>query len=82
MKILLDVKISDVLKENDLIVFDKKTNQWVTTHTDLFLRKITTENENLKKSIRDLKNEIQDFKQKVNQKLKEYHDVLNLLKGE
>lgn len=82
MKLIIDVNIADGLKHDDVIVYNKKTNQWETTHNDLFFAKIRKENQELKKQIDNLSKTIESFKKQVNEKFKEHHDVLNLLKGE
>lgn len=82
MKLIIDVNVVDGLKQNDVIIYNKKKNQWQTTHYDLFVAPLRKENIALKEEVEKLKEEIENFKKQVNEKFKEHHDVLLVLKGD
>ena len=82
MKLIIDVKLSDGLKNNDVIIYNKKTNQWESTHYDLFVMPLRKENKQLKTEVEELKKKLEEFKVQVNEKFKEHHDVLLVLKGD
>ena len=68
MKVILDIKGNP--KAGDLLVFDG--SQWrVTTKENLFLEQ--------NKKNEELEQNIVQFKADVNQKLKDFHEVLQLL---
>lgn len=81
MKMLLNLKTTD-LKNNDLIVFNAKTNMFENIHYELFIASLKKENQNLKNELKKMREDFDKLKNNINEKLKDYHDVLNMLKGD
>lgn len=71
MKIVVDIK--GELHENDMLIF--KNGSFVPMQKDELLAK-------LNKEIFDLKNEMTNLKLGVNEKLKDYHNILQTLTKE
>ena len=82
MKLIIDVNVVDGLKQNDVIIYNKRKNQWQTTHFDLFVAPLRKEINALKEELEKTKEEFTSFKKQVNEKFKEHHDVLVILEGE
>ena len=78
MKAVFDVKNRP--KENDLLIYDG--TQFKTISKDSLLFELKSENEKLKNEIVKLKNDIDIFKLGVNEKLKDYHNILQTLTKE
>lgn len=77
-KIIVDIK--GELKNDDILIYDGKN--FKPCNKNDFLYKIFAQNMELKDEIKDLKNEIVAFKDGVNEKLKNYHDILQTLTKE
>lgn len=78
MKIVVDIK--GELKKDDIIVFDGENFKPVAK--DEFLCKLSAQNADLCKEIEKLRIEIDAFKLGVNNKLKDYHNILQTLTKE
>lgn len=80
MKLVLDLKLNKKLEESDIIIF--KDGHWIVTTKELFLDNVQKEIRDLEKEIEDFKAVFEDYKHKVNEKMKEYHNVLQVLTKE
>lgn len=80
MKVVLDLKINQPLKQNDIIVFNNGI--WQTIDKTLFLSDFKKEIENLKDMISLRDTALIEYKQKVNEELQKLHNVLNILTKE
>ena len=81
MKIALEIEIDAPLKDYDVIVYDKVRKKWVAVSRERFLRPTTGKIIETNNRIDEIIASQERFKQGVNQKLKEYHDILqNLVK--
>ena len=81
MKVALNIEIDTPLKDYDVIVYDKVRKKWVATSRERFLRTTTGKIIETNNRIDEIIASQERFKQGVNQKLKEYHDILqNLVK--
>lgn len=78
MKIVLDVKNTPI--KNDLLIFNGK--EWECVSKDKVLDLLRNEVKDLQKEVLELKQENDKFKLAVNEKLKEYHNILQLLTKE
>lgn len=65
---------------NDLLIYDG--NEWVAVDKGLITKKLEQEIEDLKKVIVELKSTNDALTTKINDKLKDYHDVLQVLAKE
>lgn len=86
-KVIIDFKQTRPFKEGDILIYNEKSKSFVLTTKELYLRAITNEMSNLKAKyeldITDMKKSLETFKNGVNNKLREYHEILhNLTKGE
>ena len=86
-KVVIDFKQVRPFKDGDMLVYDKNKESFVLTTKELYLRAFTNEMSALKSKyeldINEMKKSLETFKKGVNDKLKEYHDILhNLTKGE
>ena len=78
MKIVVDIK--GELKKDDILIFDGEALKPVNKNS--FLCEIFTQNQELREDNEKLRNEIETFKLGVNQKLKDYHNILQTLTKE
>ena len=78
MKIVVDIK--GELKKDDIIVFDGENFKPIAK--DDFLCKLSAQNKELCEEIKNLRTEIDAFKLGVNNKLKDYHNILQTLTKE
>lgn len=79
MKIVVDIKNEP--RKNDLLIFNG--NEFETITKDEILGRVDKEIIEIKKENVELKNDLKSFKEAVNTKLKEYHDILKIIsKGE
>lgn len=81
MKAVIDVVCNDKLKTSDVLVY--KNGKWTNMSKTQFLSEIMTEQKHLKESNEMFKQEIEqdldEFKEKINAKLKAFHEVLQTL---
>lgn len=77
-KIIVDIK--GELKNDDILIYDGKN--FKPCNKNSFLYDIYAQNMKLKGEIKNLKDEINAFKLGVNEKLKNYHDILQTLTKE
>lgn len=82
MKILLDIKENKPLKTEDIIVYNKKEGLWETKSKDWYFYSIQKQINELKALMSDLQASNSEFKGKVDEKLKEYHDILQIITKE
>ena len=80
MNLVLNVEFNKKLKNGDILVYQdgKFINLLKNEYLDVLIR----ENNQLKREMQLLKNDIEEFKNKLNDKLKEYHNILQLLTKE
>lgn len=86
-KVIIDFKQMRPFQDGDILIYDKKSNSFVLSTKELYLRAQTNEISALKQKyeldITEMKKSLETFKKGVNDKLKEYHEILqNLTKGE
>lgn len=67
------VEINENVLKDDLLTFNGEKIEGISKH------KLLEEVESLKEELKKTKKELTDFKKLVNNKLKEYHKVLQLL---
>lgn len=75
MKIILDIK-TEHLKESDIVYFDGKN--WINKSKKSFLLEHAKKIEALEKENEEIKASFEALKSSVNEKLKQYHDILQL----
>lgn len=78
MKVIVDIK--GKLKKNDILIYDGE--QFKPVNRDEFLFKTKKELEETKNEFELLKKDIDTFKTGVNDKLKDYHNILQNLTKE
>lgn len=78
MKIVVDIK--GKLKKNDILIYDG--DNFIPANKDFILFDLQQEIARLKDYNDKLKNEINAFKEGVNDKLKDYHNILQQLTKE
>lgn len=86
-KVIIDFKQKRPFQDGDILIFDKKSDSFVLSTKELFLRAQINDLNALKKQyeldIAEMKKSLETFKKGINDKMKEYHDILqNLVKGE
>lgn len=83
MKILLDVKINDELKEDDILIYNQDSQCFENVHLNHFFKPLDKKDKNLQEQIDELNQNFKDYKEKMNEKLNSYHKILNVItKGE
>ena len=75
MKIILELK-TDCLKKDDVVYYDGKS--WVNKSKRAYLLDTQKQIDELKKENEALKGQFETLKASVNEKLKQYHDILKL----
>ena len=81
MKMIIDIRNKGPLSNNDILIY--KDGRWEPIDKLNFLGEMSKQIKTLKKEIEEVNNELEAFKDKVNKKLSDYHDILNVLtKGE
>lgn len=75
MKIVVDIK--GKLKKNDILIYDG--DNFIPANKDFILFDLQQEIARLKNHNDKLRNEINAFKEGVNDKLKDYHNILQRL---
>lgn len=78
MRIILEIK--DKPNENDLIIF--KNKEWVLISKESLLNPLVLENIALKKELEEYKESVSLKIKAIDNKLKEYHDILQVLTKE
>lgn len=82
-KIILNLAVDENnLKKDDIIIF--QNGKWTNINKSIFLKEKDKEIQELKAQIKELKDKQKSMLEKINQKLKDYHDILQNLtnKGE
>ncbi len=83
MKVMIDFKLNGELKKNDIIIYNEKSGVFENIRYDDFVQPLKNKDVALQKEIEQLKEDFKDYKTKVNEKLKSYHEILNIVsKGE
>lgn len=83
MKVMIDFKLNGELKKNDIIIYNEKSGIFENIRYDDFVQPLKNKDMALQKEIEQLKEDFKDYKTKVNEKLKSYHEILNIVsKGE
>ena len=83
MKVMIDFKLNGELKKNDIIIYNEKSRVFENIRYDDFVQPLKNKDVALQKEIEQLKEDFKDYKTKVNEKLKSYHEILNIVsKGE
>lgn len=77
-KIVLELKNEP--NKNDIICYNG--SEWVCISTNQFLYQVELNKKKLEELDTKLDQELANLKEQINQKLKEYHDVLQLLTKE
>lgn len=75
MRIILELK-TDALKESDIVYYDGK--KWVNKSKKAFLLEQEKAIKALQEENAEIKQAFDDLKESVNEKLKQYHDILKL----
>lgn len=78
MKIVLELKNEP--QKNDILCYNG--SEWECISKNQFLYQVEKNKQELEKLNEDLRYEIQNLKDKLNEKLKDYHDVIQLLTKE
>ncbi len=79
MKIVLELQNEP--QKNDVLLFDGK--KWVCISKNLFLKEYNKQLADLQTENETLRKDLNEFKKGANQKLREYHNILQqLTKGE
>lgn len=98
-KVIIEIDtLSRPFKDGDILVYNAKTTKFVPIQEEMFLRKTTNSVNALKtqltgdladfiakqeKEFAEMKKSLESFKNGVNDKLKDYHNILqNITKGE
>ena len=80
-KLVLDVEINEkFLKDNCIIIY--KNKKWQVISKESFLAQIAENQRELKADIEKININISEFKNEVNKKLKEHHNILQVLSKE
>lgn len=83
MKVMIDFKLNGELKKNDIIIYNEKSGIFENIRYDDFVQPLKNKDMALQNEIEQLKEDFKDYKTKVNEKLKSYHEILNIVsKGE
>lgn len=75
MRIILELK-TDCLKKDDIVYYDGKS--WVNKSKRAYLLDTQRQIDDLQKESEALKAQFEALKASVNEKLKQYHDILKL----
>lgn len=75
MRIILELK-TDCLKKDDIVYYDGKS--WVNKSKRAYLLETQRQIDDLQKESEALKAQFEALKASVNEKLKQYHDILKL----
>lgn len=85
---VIDVKTNGKLLNEDTIVYNKSKNCWEARSKEEYfndfivvIQKLSKEIKEMEERNKNLIEEMEVFKTKVNQKLKEHHDALSILVG-
>lgn len=86
-KITLEFNQNRPFQNGDLLIYNERTKSFELTTKELYLRGHTNEIQTIKQSceqnIAEIKKSLETFKNGINDKLKNYHEILqNLTKGE
>ena len=86
-KVIIDFNQTRPSKEGDILIYSEKSKGFVLTTKELYLRAFSNEMNALKAKyeldIADMRKSLETFKNGINDKLKDYHEILqNLTKGE
>lgn len=77
-KIVIELKNEP--QKSDIICYNG--SEWECISKNQFLHQVELNKQEIEKNYNELKNELAVLKEKLNQKLKDYHDVIQLLAKE
>ncbi len=80
MKVILDIRTNKELENEDILVY--RDGIWTNIPKDEYLANLRNRIVELQNTIDNLTNDIQQFKERVNNKLQEYHNILQVLTKE
>ena len=75
MRIILELK-TDCISKEDIVYYDGK--HWINKSKSMFLKEQQDQIDTLKKENEELQKSFESLKTSVNDKLKQYHDILQL----
>lgn len=78
-KLVIEVDLKSAPENNDVIRYNKSKGKWEVVSYQVFNNDLYKERNKLQNEIAILNKDLLDFKVKVNEKLKEYHDILQVL---
>lgn len=86
-KVILEFNQNRPFQNGDLLIYNERTKSFELTTKERYLRTHTNEIQAIKQSceqnIEEIKKSLETFKNGINDKLKNYHEILqNLTKGE
>ena len=86
-KVILEFNQNRPFQNGDLLIYNERTKSFELTTKERYLRGHTNEIQAIKESceqnIAEIKKSLETFKNGINDKLKNYHEILqNLTKGE
>ena len=86
-KVILEFNQNRPFQNGDLLIYNERTKSFELTTKERYLRGHTNEIQAIKESceqnIEEIKKSLETFKNGINDKLKNYHEILqNLTKGE
>ena len=86
-KVILEFNQNRPFQNGDLLIYNERAKSFELTTKERYLRTHTNEIQAIKKSceqnIAEIKKSLETFKNGINDKLKNYHEILqNLTKGE
>lgn len=85
-KVIIDFEQTRPFQDGDMLIYNERLKKFVLTTKELYLRGKTNEiralKEQYEKDIAELKTSVETFKKGVNDKLKNYHEILQNLTKE
>lgn len=85
-KVIIDFEQTRPFQDGDMLIYNERYKKFVLTTKELYLRGKTNEikaiKEQCEKDIAELKTSVETFKKGVNDKLKNYHEILQNLTKE
>lgn len=85
-KVIIDFEQTRPFQDGDMLIYNERYKKFVLTTKELYLRGKTNEikaiKEKCEKDIAEIKTSVETFKKGVNDKLKNYHEILQNLTKE
>lgn len=81
-KLVIEVNLASELRENDLIHYNKEKKRWESIHYVDFNIGLFKRQKELENQVKDLENQLCNLKNSINDKLEEYHNILQVLTKE